>query len=536
MNRSWIAALPLLAAVPATAQQATPPEAALKAHVAFLASDAMKGRDTGSPELTIAEQYVAAQMEAAGLKPGAGAGGWLQKVPLVSYRAADHGSLVLTDKHGTAVPLEWGKDYLTRGDAERAEVAISGPVVFAGYGVVDRAAGIDDYRGLDVRGKIVALIRDAQASLPSDVRAHYGRPDEKAKTALAKGAAGVLFIEGTARRAVFPFEKNVGMWDAAAMSWGGADGKAHATGTAPAPVYLSQEGAAKLFAGSRIRWDRVIAADKAHAKLPTGALAVAAQASARTTLTPVAADNVVGLLEGSDPALRDQYVVLSAHLDHVGVGKPDATGDTIYNGAMDNAVGTASMLEVAKRFQASGQRPRRSILFVAVTAEEKGLVGSDYFAANPVVPAAQIVADVNLDMPILTYRFEDLVVYGADRTTIGPVVQQVAAAEGVSLTPDPEPEQAYFVRSDHYSFVKAGIPAVSLEPGPKGPGKAAIADFVAHHYHQPSDQVGLIDWSQGVRFVQLNYAIARALSDGAERAKWNQGDFFGLLYGGYGAK
>jgi Zn-dependent M28 family amino/carboxypeptidase len=192
---------------------------------------------------------------------------------------------------------------------------------------------------------------------------------------------------------------------------------------------------------------------------------------------------------------------------------------------------------VARAFQASGKRPRRSILVVAVTAEAKGLIGSDYFAAHPTASAGTIVANVNLDMPILTYKFEDVVVYGADRTSIGPVVARVAGAMGVALTPDPAPQEASFVRSDHYSFVKAGIPAVSLETGPKGPGDAAIAEFVSKHYHQPSDDMSLpIDWSAGVRFVQLNYGITRALADGDQRPSWNKGDYFGLLYGGYGAK
>jgi hypothetical protein len=534
--RKSLILLPLLFATPATAQDLTPAEASLKAHVAFLASDAMRGRDTGSPELAVAEQYVAAQMLAAGLRPGGPSGSWLQPVPLVSFRGADHGSVTLR-RGATATALEWGKDFVARSNPREVTVTLSAPVVFAGYGVVDRASGYDDYRGLDVKGKIVAILRDAPRSLASEVRAHYSQPEEQARTAAERGAAGVILIEGTTRHAVFPFEASVGYWNSPGMTWADPDGRAHAEGpSAPAFAYLSMAGAEKLFAGSRIQWADVLAADKAGKKLPTGALGVTAEGTAKTEIKTLSANNVVGVLEGSDPALKGQYVVISAHLDHVGVGKPDATGDAIYNGAMDNALGTASMLEVARAFAASGKRPRRSILFVAVTAEEKGLVGSDYFAANPTVPKGSLVANVNLDMPILTYKFEDLVVYGADRTSIGRIVAETAAAEGVKLTPDPAPEQASFVRSDHYSFVRAGIPAVSLEPGPAGPGKAAIDTFIEKHYHQPSDEVTLIDWGQGTRFVKLNYAIARALADGDQRPLWNKGDFFGSLYGGPGAK
>jgi len=181
--------------------------------------------------------------------------------------------------------------------------------------------------------------------------------------------------------------------------------------------------------------------------------------------------------------------------------------------------------------------PRRSILFLAVTAEEKGLVGSDYFARHPTLPLDHIVADVNLDMPILTYAFQDMTVFGADRSTLGPIVSKAVAALGVAMSPDPDPSQGIFVRSDHYRFVQQGIPSVFLWPGQAGNGKAAWADFFARRYHQPSDEIGQkLDWAQGVRFVAANYAIAREIADGDERPRWNKGDFFGLLYHGYGAK
>jgi len=526
MKRALLLAATLLAAVPAFAQNLDKQDldrdaAALKAHVQFLASDAMKGRDTGSPELAIAEQYVAAQMLAAGLKPAGVNGTWLQPVPLVAYKSAGHGTLVLR-RGETSIPLEWGKDYIARPTPRTPKVAVSGPVVFVGHGTEE------EYAGLQAKGAIVAMLRDAPRGLPSDVRAHLAQPEEKMRVAAAHGAVGVLLIESNARHALRPFAQVVSFAESEAMTW--SDGGAAAGPAAPAFAYLGFDGAAKLFEGSKIKWDAVLAADKVGGKIARGALAVSATGTAETALRKLAADNVAGLLEGTDKA--GEYVVLSAHLDHVGVGEPDATGDRIYNGAMDNAVGTAAMLEVARRFQASGKRPRRSILFVAVTAEEQGLVGSEYFAAHPTVPGRSIVANVNLDMPILTYDFVDLVAYGADRSSVGKLVEAAAAAEGVRLVPDPEPDQAYFVRSDHYSFVKAGIPAVSLDLGPGGPGAAATKEFLDKHYHQPSDEVGLIDWKQGLRFVGLNYAIARAIADAEARPVWNKGDFFGTLYKG----
>jgi Zn-dependent M28 family amino/carboxypeptidase len=265
-----------------------------------------------------------------------------------------------------------------------------------------------------------------------------------------------------------------------------------------------------------------------------GALSV----SLKTEIKPVESANVAGLLQGSDPALGQEVVVYSAHLDHVGVGSA-VKGDTIYNGAMDNAVGIASLIEEAKRFKASGKPPRRSILFLAVTAEEKGLVGSDYFAQHPTVPKASIVADVNLDMPIITYKFEDVVAFGADHSTLGDLVRKAAADRGLASSPDPMPEEGLFVRSDHYRFVQEGIPSVFLWPGKAGPGKTAVETFLATNYHKPQDelvQTPPIDWEAGVRFVDINYTIARTIADADERPRWHKGDFFGTLYNGYGAK
>ena len=531
MIRAFLLATTLLVAVPAAAQDLSPEAAALKAHVAFLASDAMKGRDTGSPELAIAEQYVAAQMLAAGLKPGGPNGSWLQPVPLVSFNSADHGSLSIT-RGKTVTALEWGKDYFARANPHTAKVALNAPVVFAGYGVVDKSVGYDDYKGLDVKGKIVAVLRDApKAIVNGDARAHLSQPDEQARVAAEHGAIGVILIEGNTRHAQFPFVATTRFWNRPAMTW--SDGVAPGA-SAPPFMYLGFDGAAKLFAGSKIKWDEVLAADKAGTKLKRGPLGASVEGVANSMITKVAGNNVIGILEGTD--LKDEYVVLSAHLDHVGVGQPDAKGDTIYNGAMDNAVGTASMLEVARRFQADGKKPRRSLLFVAVTAEEKGLVGSEYFAARPTVPANKIVADVNLDMPILTYVFEDVVAVGADHSSVGAVVAEAAASEGIKVVPDPMPEENFFVRSDHYSFVKAGVPSVDLGLGPGGPGAAAAKEFLDKHYHQPSDEIGLIDWTQGLRFVKLNHAIASALANADQRPTWNKGDFFGLTFKGPMAK
>ena len=520
-NARLCALLPALAllaaaptpALPGPAATALPDDqAAFRAHVMFLASDAMKGREAGTPEYDIAAQYVAAQFYAAGLKP-AGDDGYLQRVPLIGYKAADRGDFVLTVPRGEPVPLIFGTDYVPAPSPAADRTAVSARVVFVGQGLVARQYKRDDYRGVDVRGKIVAFTSGAPMTFSPEERAHFARAATKAKLAADRGAIGYLEVQpGGIAGAVHGFDRQ-------RVTWAGPSGFAPADG-APALGTLSAEGANRVFGPG---W-----ATAKRPRVSAGPLAVAT----RTAFEKLPSSNVVGLLPGSDAKLADQYVVLSAHLDHVGLC-PEVAGDTICNGAEDNATGIASLIEEARAFKASGKAPRRSILFLAVTAEEKGLIGADYFARNPVVPIGAIAADVNLDMPLLTYAFQDMTVYGADRSTLGPIVAAAAGLAGVTMSPDPAPEMGLFTRSDHYRFVQQGVPSVFLWPGQAGPGKAAWAEFFAKRYHRPSDDLSQpIDWAQAVRFVRVNYTIARAIADGDTRPVWNKGDFFGTLYRG----
>ncbi|WP_294322940.1 M20/M25/M40 family metallo-hydrolase [uncultured Sphingomonas sp.] len=514
-----------------------PAQAAMKAHVMFLASDAMRGRDAGSAEYDIAAQYVASQFYAAGLRPAGDDGSYLQKVPLIKVGPADMGKLSL---NGQA--LTFGQDYLPGVNPAAAETTIAAPVVYVGYGVSSPKR--DDYAGLDVRGKIVAVVRGAPTGLDSEEAAHFGGLPTKAAIAKAKGAIGIIALQTPEVSARMPMAKTVATAQPTSVSWAEADGKGHIMGGGvPTLATLSAAGAEKLFAGSGTSWAKAAAALPGSARFRGIALKPRLDVAIKTVTTPLPSSNVAGLLPGSDPTVAPETVVLSAHLDHVGVGTPNKNGDTIYNGAMDNAVGIASLIEEAKRFKASGKAPRRSILFLAVTAEEKGLVGSDYFAHNPtiakVMPGAKMVADVNLDMPIITYKFTDVIAFGAVRSTLGDIVKRAAATAGVSFSPDPMPDMALFVRSDHYRFVQQGVPSVFLWPGTSGPGKAAVDAFFANNYHQPSDEVVQgppIDWESGERFINVNYQIARDIADAPQRPAWNKGDFFGTLYNGYGAK
>ncbi len=523
-------------AAPLSAQGWQPEPGEMRAHVGFLASDEMKGREAGSPEYDIAARYVASQFDALGLKPAGGADSYIQPVPLVTYRVADQGSVELA-KGTAATKLEFGVDYLPSGNPLAAEVTKDAQLVFVGFGVVAPSFKRDDYAGLDVRGKIVVALAGAPATLPTEERAHYGNGISKRRTAAEHGAVGMITVYTPTREKVSPFARNVRNWRYLGATWADASGAPSFPGGSAANLAtLSLSGAAKLFAGIPGGADAVFAAAEGKAANPKRmALPLSARVSLKTEIKPVASSNVAGMIEGSDPALKDQVVVLSAHLDHVGIC-PEVKGDTICNGAMDNAMGIASMIEVAHGFKHSGVRPKRSILFLAVTAEEKGLVGADYFANNPTVPKANIVADVNLDMPIVTYDFKDVVAFGAERSSIGPAVARAGATMGVGLVPDPEPEQGIFTRSDHYRFVQQGIPSVFLVTGPGGDGATATAAFEKDHYHQPSDDMKLpFNWGAASKFVALNLAIARELADSPDRPRWNKGDFFGTLYKGFGA-
>ncbi len=535
MFRPAVIALVALS-MPVSAETWQPEEAAMRAHVGFLASDEMKGREAGTPEYDIAARYVAAQFETMGLKPAGAKDGFIQPVPLVTFRAANEGSVKLI-RGATETALEFGVDYLPGSSPLAAELTKDAPLVFVGFGVVAPQFKRNDYAGLDVKGKIVVMLAGAPSSLPTEERAHYGNVVSKRVLAAERGAVGIISVDTPTREKVSTFARRTRNWRYLGATWAQGDGTPdYPGGSAPGLASLSLAGAAKLFAGLPGGADAVFAASESKTGNPKRmALPMTARIAMKTEINRVMSSNVAGLLEGSDPALKDQVVVLSAHLDHTGIC-PEVKGDKICNGAMDNAMGIASMIEVAHGFKHLKARPKRSILFLAVTAEEKGLVGADYFAQNPTLPKGNLVGNVNLDMPIVTYEFKDVVAFGAERSSIGPAVARAGATMGIALVPDPQPEQGIFTRSDHYRFVQQGIPSVFLVTGPGGEGAVVGAAFQKVHYHQPSDDMNLpFKWGAATRFVALNLAIARDLADAAERPRWNKGDFFGTLYKGYGA-
>jgi len=516
----------VLLAAPCLAQSADDPSAVrIKADMAFLASDTLKGREAGTPEYDMAARYVMDQMKQIGLQPAGDKGGYFQHVPLIADRPKDEGKLTLTDETGKVIPLVFGQDYLVGGDVLHPNLEIRAPLVFVGYGLVAPEHGRDDYAGLDVKGKIVVALSGAPKFLQTEERAYYRSGRVKLKAALDHGAVGYVSIGTLTGERLYPFANIVRQYKSWGMTWRKPDGKPFVAVTLPQLAGISVAGAPKLLGVDAVKI--LAAAETQEGAIKGFALPLTLKVETHTEVKNFESENIVGLLPGSDPKLKNEYVVLSGHLDHIGI-TPPVKGDSINNGALDNASGVATTLEVARLLKA--HPPRRSVLFLIDTAEEKGLIGAEYFARNPTVPLSAISADVDLDMPILTYEFTDVVAFGADRSSIGPSVRRAAAQMNIKLSPDPMPDEGIFTRSDHYRFVEQGVPAVFLATGYANGGKAATEFFMRTNYHKPSDDLSQpIRYDMGAKFARLNAAITRELADGA-RPSWNKGDFFAAKF------
>jgi len=516
----------LLLTVPAFAQTGTDSAANIKAHMAFLADDARGGREAGSPGYEASADYVAAQMKALGLAPMGAS--YFQTVPLVAARAKDEGKFTLKDAGGKETPLVFGTDYITGGDEVFPKLRLNAPLVFVGYGLVTPTR--DDYKGLDVKGKIVVALAGAPKFLQTEERAYYRGGRAKLQAAKDRGAVGYLSVGTLTGEKLYPFANRVRNYKSWGMSWRQKDGTAFSQVRLPIIAGISVAGAQKLF-GDKTR-QILDEAESEQGAVKGFDLKMSITAAADSETRTLESRNVIGLIPGSDPKLKNEYIVLSAHLDHLGVTpavKGDKTNDTINNGALDNAAGVATMLEAARLLKA--KPPRRSIIFLANTAEEKGLIGSEYFARNPPVPVSAIVGNVNLDMPMLTYDFQDVVAFGADRSSIGPAVSRAAGRMNVKLSPDPMPDEGIFTRSDHYRFVEQGIPAVFLMTGFANGGEKAFGHFMKTNYHKPSDDLAQpINYEAGAKFAKLNAQIARELGDAAAKPQWNKGDFFAARF------
>jgi hypothetical protein len=525
---------------------------AIEEHITFLASDELGGRDAGSEGYRIAADYVASQFADLGLQP-AGDDGYFADVPMQEARIdVEYGRVELFGEsfaHGEGVMIGLNQSL--------PQSEVTAPLIYVGHGVSAPERGHDDYADIDVTGAIVVLRGGVPEIFPSDERAHHISGATKAAVAAENGAVGVLTLSGADAEQITRFAS-------------GADRPSvrltPRTGAAPSDqlrvtATLGAELRARVFEQAEMSWEEVAAAaaDEENPVYHRMPLNISATLRQRTISEPFTDVNVVGLLPGDDPDLADEIVVLTAHLDHIGMitdnmrasgacrraranneGEASETyqDDMICNGAVDNASGVSIMIETARTFIANGA-PRRSVLFVALAAEEKGLLGSQHFARNPTVPAVNMVANVNLDMPVIVYEFDDVIAFGAEHSNLGPIAERAAARLGVTISPDPMPEQTLFVRSDHYNFVRAGLPSLFLmtgfsSPNPEFAGGAGFTGFLGTYYHRVSDQlVGDFDvlFDQAAKFANINYIIAREIADADESPSWNEDSFFGGLYG-----
>jgi len=539
------AALALALALPAGAAQASadPSEAAMesirpeaiRAHMNFLADDLLEGRGTDSRGYEIAAKYMATEFESMGLTPAGDAGTYLQTVPLRSARPDEPNTTLSLIRNGKAETLVFRKDFLALGDPARKETSVEAPVVYVGFGVTAPEQNYDDYKGIDAKGKIVAMVFEAP-NFESSLKAHYSSFEQKTANAVAHGAVGIIVVNDPVLEGLYPFKEQVRDLSRPGLRWLSKEGLPNNYfPQLRAGAFLTLEASRQIFAGSGHPPEEVFQAAK-EGKSLVFPLPLSAKIHKQTKLEDVSSHNVVAKLEGSDPTLKNEYLVYSAHLDHLGIGEP-VKGDSIYNGALDNASGCAILLEVARAFSKMNPRPKRSILFVAVTGEEAGLLGSDYFAHYPTVSKDTIVANVNMDEDQMLWPLLDIIPFGAEHSTLGGVVKRAAERLHLGISPDPMPEEVIFIRSDQYSFVRQGVPAVFLVAGfksndPKIDPPAIFKDWEATRYHQPQDdmqQPGL-DFNQAVKYAQFAYLCGWLITQDPARPAWNPHDFFGDHY------
>jgi hypothetical protein len=508
----------------------------IKAHVKYLADDKLKGRLPGKEGYQMAVDYVVSQYKSIGLKPAGEDGGFTQKVILrKSILNKNKLNLNIISPDGEPKSLVFGNDFLIYPHPEQSTVDISAPLVFVGAGFDRPDFGFKDYQNIDVKGKIVVVLRKVPDNLPANVKLHLGYPATTQEYAIKNGAIGILTCNYTANSVQFKAQAN-------AMTSNGQTASIRPDGKIAGSI--SHKGLPLQIAGSisigtlkELMKTEGLEIEKIWQQLERGeyvstALKSSLKTSYSTDYQDITSYNVVGKIEGSDAKLKDEYVIHSAHLDHIGVGKA-VNGDSIYNGAHDNASGVACALETARLYAKLKVKPKRSVLFVMVTAEEMGLLGSAFFASNPTVPKESIVADVNSDMPTIIAPLETIAPLGAEHSNLMEVVKSAANLMNLEVESDPEPNEGRFVRSDQYSFVKAGIPALHVKYGSKTYQPNVnllekVRTWREATYHKPADgfENGIFNWTAGRKYVQLAFLIGYSVAQNTERPTWKKGDFF----------
>ena len=492
-------------------------------YIKVIADDKMEGRDTGSRGERAAQEYVVEQLKKAGLKP-AGTHGFYQPVRFTSRQIVEKECSVTLVHDGQREPLVLGDDALISTRIVPA-AEVKAPMVFVGYGLKVPEKNYDDFAGLDVKGKLVVIFSGSPEEIPGPLASHYQTLLERWKVLRDAGAIGMVSL-------INPASMDI-PWSRISLN------RTHPTMDLDYPEFNETEGAQlavtinpasaeKLFVGSGHTFAEVAELGKYRKPLPHFPLAVSLEAKTKVEIQKVESANLVAKLPGSDPTLKNEYVVLSAHLDHVGIGAP-INGDNIYNGAMDDGSGSALLMDEAALFKKNPEKLRRSILFVFVTGEEKGLLGSKYFAAHPTVPPKSLVADVNVDMFLPIVPLKVLRVLGLDDSDLGDRVREIAKSQDVKVQPDPEPLRNLFVRSDQYNFIRHGVPSIIMSVGsePGSPEQQIFKDWLTNRYHAPSDDLDQpVDFAAAAKYEEIVRSLLIDIANGSQRPQWKPDSFF----------
>ncbi len=502
----------------------------IRVHVRFLAHDLLEGRGTGQRGGDVAAQYIASQFALAGLKPAGDNGDYTQRVPLVGTVTLTESQFSLVPDQGDPLQLRLLDDYVANNEMQSDTADIDAPIVFVGYGITAPEYHWDDYKGVDVRGKVLLMLVNEPPStdekfFKGKALTYYGRWTYKYEEAARRGAVGAILVHRT--------EMASYGWDVVRNSWGQEHSYLELDGTPKlkAASWIQQEVARKLvgFAGKDL--DQLMESAKSSTFRPVP-LPAKLKSHLVCKVRHMVSNNVAGMIPGNDPKLSGEAIVYTAHYDHLGI-QPDAPGDNIYNGAADNATGTAILLEMARAFGSASVRPARSVLFVSVTAEEQGLLGSEYFGLHPFLPAGKIALDLNYDDLPPIGDAEEVEVSGAERTTFFPEVQETARQFGLTIQPDARPGAGHYYRSDHFSFARVGVPAFSVNEGvkfaghPREWGEQQAQDYNEHHYHQPSDEYHPeMDFSGDARMARFGFALGWKAATQSGLISWQPGDEF----------
>ena len=502
----------------------------IRAHIRFLASDLLEGRGVGTRGGELATNYIASQLAIAGAKPAGDNGSYFQKVELVGVEPQTTAQLGAV-KNGQSISFAWSTEFTGNTMRQTARAEFDAEAVFVGHGITAPEFAWNDYKGVDLKGKVAVLFTNEPPSedpkfFGGRALTYYGRWTYKYEEVFRQGAIACVLIHTTPTAGYG--------WEVVKSSWGKEDPQVKLAPGAAALAFagwVSRAGGEKLLALAGHTVDDLLkkADQKGFEPIPLG---IRIRGTVPAKVRQIQAANVAAIIPGSDPALSKEAIVFSAHWDHLGIGDP-VNGDKLYNGAVDNASGCAVLIEIARAWAGLRNRPKRSAIFVAVTAEESGLRGAEVYAAHPVIPVGKTALNLNFDSFFPFGRVKDVVVNGAERTSVFPIVQQVARRFNLAIKPDPRPEQGHYYRSDHFAFARAGVPAFSINMGDEYVGKDETAgaqlafEYNAKNYHQPSDEYKE-SWDMGgpEQMARFGFTVGLYVANNPTMPTWRAGDEF----------